>query len=333
MNRHLSILSAGLALIAGLTLASAHAATAKVVYLITNHGCEEVCQSFRHNLESQGPVNFVWRDADGDVSSVAGFVKEARKLHPDLIATWGTGVTLAVVGPDDAVDTSAYVTDIPVVYMYVGNPVESKIARDAQHSGRAYVAGANTAVPMSEQINLLASYRKLTKVGMLYNTNEPAAVAQADTARKDFQVRGIQVVEAKLALGRDGLPSADEIPAAVDRIADSKPDFLYHIGSTFTLQQIAEISNDAIEHGIPMFSSTEPAFRNGDVLLGLISPLASIGQVAAYQAGEILFHGKRAGDLPTPTVTHHSVLINMHAARELKLYPPMKLLQFADLVD
>jgi len=224
-----------------------------------------------------------------------------------------------------------YVSDIPVVYMYVGNPVESKIARDPQHSGRANVAGANTSVPMQEQINLLTSYRKFGKVGMLYNANEPAALAQAASAREAFQARGVQVVEAQLKLDKSGRPNAADIPGAVAALAQSKPDFLYHIGSTFTLQQIAAISDAAIANGIPMFSSSESAFRNGDVLLGLVSSLAAIGEVSAYQAGQILFHGQRPGDLTTPTVTRHSVLINMHAARALQLYPPMKLLQFAEL--
>jgi len=358
VKRHLSILMTGLALSVAVLLPAAHAATAtaKLVYVITNRGCEEVCRSFQHGLENQGPVTFVLRDADGDAARVPAFIEEAHRLHADLIATWGTGITLAVVGPyggggtsgaSDTSDTSgvsgasgasgvtgtssAYVSDIPVVYMYVGNPVESKIVRDEQHSGRANVAGANTSVPMQEQINLLTSYRKFSKVGMLYNANEPAALAQAASARAAFQARGVQVVEAQLKLDRSGHPNAADIPGAVAALAQSKPDFLYHIGSTFTLQQIAAISDAAIANGIPMFSSSESAFRNGDVLLGLVSSLAAIGEVSAYQAGQILFHGQRPGDLITPTVTRHSVLINMHAARALQLYPPMKLLQFAEL--
>jgi len=360
VKRHLSILITGLVLSVIVLLPVAHAAnaTAKLVYVITNRGCEEVCRSFQHGLENQGPVTFVLRDADGDTSRVPAFIEEAHRLHADLIATWGTGITLAVVGPygevgtPGAPDTSGvsgipsasgksgvpgvpgvpeYVSDIPVVYMYVGNPVESKIARDPQHSGRANVAGANTSVPMQEQINLLTSYRKFGKVGMLYNANEPAALAQAASAREAFQARGVQVVEAQLKLDKSGRPNAADIPGAVAALAQSKPDFLYHIGSTFTLQQIAAISDAAIANGIPMFSSSESAFRNGDVLLGLVSSLAAIGEVSAYQAGQILFHGQQPGDLTTPTVTRHSVLINMHAARALQLYPPMKLLQFAEL--
>lgn len=328
---------AGNAWPAGKSLAGAAAAAVlvkpKQVYLITNRGCEEVCRSFQHSLASQGPVNFILRDIDGDTSRMPPLVEEARRLRPDLIATWGTGITLAMVGAYDAPRREGYISDIPVVYMYVGNPVESKVAREAGRSGRDNVAGANTAVPMAAQINLLSAYRKVRKVGMLYNTNEPAAVAQAAEARQNLQSRSIEVAEVKLPLGADGRPSAADIPGALAALAQQKVDFLYSVGSTFTLQQVEAISQGAIGLGLPMFTSAESAFRKGDILLGLISPLAGIGQVSAYQAAQILFHDKRAGDLATPTLTRHSVLINMRAARSLRLYPPMKMLQFAEIAE
>ena len=39
------------------------------------------------------------------------------------------------------------------------------------------VAGANTTVPLDAQINLMESYRPLSRVAMVYNANEPAAAA------------------------------------------------------------------------------------------------------------------------------------------------------------
>ncbi|MGB7481432.1 MAG: ABC transporter substrate binding protein [Burkholderiaceae bacterium] len=325
-------LSVVLAWLAPPAAAQAQTQAVKRVLLITNRGCEEVCQSFRRNLESQGPVEFVWRDAGGDTGRVAAFVAEARELRPDLIATWGTGITLAVVGPWDGADPARHVADIPVVYMYVGDPVASKIARSAERSGRQNVAGANTSVPLEAQIRLLQSYRKLDRIGMLYNTDEPAAVTQAREARRLFEAHAVTVDEERLP-NRDGRPDAAAIPAALDRLARHQPDFLYYVGSTFTLKQIGTLADGAIARGIPMFSATEPAFRQGDVLLGLVSPLAGIGQVAAHQAGQILFHRKQPGELESPALTRHSVLINMRAARALKIYPPMKLLQFAELTD
>lgn len=322
-------------LLAGVVLAfkPVQAAEAKRVFLITVRGCEEVCRSFRQSLAAQGAVDFIWRDIAGDLGRLPAFVAEARRLKPDLIATWGTGVTLGVVGAHDAANRQAYINDIPVVYMYVGNPVESGIAVNARFSGREHVAGANTAVPVEAQLNLMSSYRPLNRVGMVYNTNEQAAVTQAAEARQAFLARGIEVREEKLVPDENGKPRAGDLPAALARLAERRVDFLYYVGSTFNLQQVGEISRLATVHGLPLFSSAESAYRKGEILLGLISPLAGIGQVAGYQAGQILFHGKRAGDLPTPTLTRHSVLINMRAAHALRLYPPMKLLEFAEVDD
>jgi putative ABC transport system substrate-binding protein len=308
-------------------------AVVKRVMFITNRGCEEICQSFQRSLTALGPVNFIMRDVDDDASKVAAIVAEARATRPDLVATWGTAVTLAAVGRIDAIDHSPYLEDIPVVYVNVGNPVLSGIVHDLQHSGRLNVAGANTAVPVEAQINLLNSYRKLTHVGMLYDTAEVAAVAQAGQARKAFEARGIQVTEVRLAPDSEGRIDASKIPDAMAQLAASHPDFLYQVSSAFTLQNMNAISADATARGIPMFTTIDRVYRQGNILLALTSPLAGIGQISAYQAGEILFHAKRPGDLPTPTSNRHSVLINMRAAHALKLYPPMKLLQFADISE
>jgi putative ABC transport system substrate-binding protein len=318
-----------------LTLATPGAAlAAKQVMIVTLRGCEEVCTSFRQNLESQGEVSFLMRDAQGDTSRVAAIVAEARQLRPDLIATWGTGITQAVIGRHDAVDPAVHVTDIPVVYMYVGNPVESKIARDSTQSGRPNVAGANTSVPIEAQINLLTRYRKVERVAMLYNADDPAAVSQAASAQRAMQARGIAVHEVRVpTLPGSRRPDPAAIEPAIATLAADRPDFLYYVGSAFTLANVGTITSAAIARGIPAFSALEPAYRKGEMLLGLISPLAGVGQIAAYQAGQILFHGKSPGTLPSPTLTRHSVLINMRAARALKAYPPMKLLQFAEITD
>ncbi len=307
------------------------ASAEKKVMVITSRGCEEVCKSFKLNLENQGEVSFIMRDAEGDIGRVAGFVAEARKLRPDLVATWGTGVTQAVVGKYDGVDPTRHLTDIPVVYMYVGNPVDSKIAVSAGKSGRPNVAGANTTVPVDAQIKLLMSYKTIKRVAMLYNTNEPAPVDQAAIARKAFEMNGIQVSQVELGKARNGKPDAADIEPAIAQLALDKPDFIYHIGSSFIISQMGAISTAATARGIPIFTAFENAYRAGDVLLGLISPLTGVGQIAAYQAGQILFQGRSPGALASPTLSRFSVLINMRPAHALKSYPPMKLLQFAEV--
>lgn len=305
---------------------------AKRVVVVTNRGCEEVCKAFRAALEREGDVDFVLRDIAGDTSRLPAIVSEIRKLRPDLVATWGTGITLGVVGKADAVDPARHIQDIPVVYMYVGNPVESGVVRSAERSGRPNVAGANIAVPIEAQINLMQAYRPFERVGMVYNTNEPAAVAQAAAARKAFEARGVRVSAVTLDAGANGgAPDPKAIGPALDAVARDKPGFLYYVGSTFSLAYIDALGEGAVARGMPVFTAQEPAYRRGLVQVGLVSPLAGVGQVAAYQAAQILFQGKAPDALPTPTLTRYSVLINMRSARELQIYPPMKLLQFAEV--
>lgn len=322
-----------LALVLAGLWASVATAAPKTVMVITSRGCEEVCTSFKLNLESQGPVRFLIRDTAGDLSRVAGFVAEARASRPDLVATWGTGITEAVIGKHDKVDPARHLTDLPVVYMYVGNPVESRLVKAADRSGRPNVAGANTSVPIEAQIKLMRSYRKIERVGMVFNANEPAAASQAAAARKAFEAGGIEVAQVELSQLRGGLPDPADIEPALDQLAQQRPDFLYWVGSAFTLANIDLFSKAATARGMPLFTSLEPAYRKGEILLGLTSPLTGVGQVAAYQAGQVLFKGREPGSLPSPTLTRYSVLINMRAARALKAYPPMKLLQFAETTE
>lgn len=313
---------------------AALAATAKpkTVYIMTFRGCEEVCTGFRDYLERQGePVEFVIRDAGSSLARVADFVAEAKATRPDLVVTWGTGVTLAAVGPYDAVDPSRHITDIPVVYLFVGNPTEAKIARSTTASGRPNVAGANTTVSFEAQYNTMLSYRPVKRVGFVYNADEPAAVVQAQAALEQFRTRGVEVVEERLPAGADGKPTVEAFAPAMARVRGRQAEMLYYVGSSFILSNIEAFSRAALDQKLPVFTSFELPFRKGGALLGLVSPLRSVGQIAGYQAAQVLFAGKPAGELPTPSLTRFTVLINMQAARELTLWPPMRLLQFAEV--
>jgi hypothetical protein len=55
--------------------------------------------------------------------------------------------------------------------------------------------------------------------------------------------------------------------------------------------------------------------------------------VSTQPASSILAGHSKPSELDTPTLSRHSVLINMKTARQLKAYPPMKLLQFAEITN
>lgn len=166
---------------------------------------------------------------------------------------------------------------------------------------------------------------------MLYNTDEPSAVGQvADVKRTESRVnRG---VKNRVSTGTRWAAKSFGYRSHAGQAGIAETGFCAFSGSmTFVQKNIEAISKGTTERGLPMFSAFRSAFRKGEILLALVSPLNGVGQIAAYQAGQILFHGRAPDSLPSPTLSRYSVLINMKPARALQIYPPMKLLQFAEV--
>jgi len=326
----------GAAGLGGPGIASAQEAGAAApyrVYIATFRGCEEVCEAFKAYLTGRGlAVDFVERSIERDVSRIPELVEEVRDLRPDLLVTWGTAVSLGMVGRYDAEDRSAYVTDIPTVYLYVSEPARAGLVADEEVSGRPNVAGANIGVPLDAQLRVMQSYRDVSRIGVVYGANEANSVAAVAALRDTATEMGIEVVEEQLALGADGTPDPESIAPAMQALAAQRPAFLVTVSSTFIIQNIEAYTAAAVEAGLPVFTSAELPIRQGKAMLALFASLSSIGQVAGYQAEQILREGADPATLPTPSLRRFTLLINMPVALELRSYPPMLVLQFAELM-
>lgn len=304
------------------------------VYIATFRGCEEVCEAFKDYLVTQGlNVEFTERSVDRDMGRVRDLVTEVRQLRPDLLVTWGTGITLGMVGPYNATDTSGFITDIPTVYLYVGDPVRSNVVAQEDVSNRPNVAGANIAVPLDAQIRAMQSYRDVTRLGVIYGTDETNSVAAVDALREALEGTGIELLEQRLRLNPNGIPYPDSLRPAMAALSRQAPDFIVTVSSSFLISNIQEFTDLALEFRVPVFTPAELPIRQGRAMMALFASLNSIGHVAGYQAEQILRHGADPATLPTQTLSRFSLLINMPVANQLELYPPMLVLQFAELLS
>lgn len=67
-------------------------------------------------------------------------------------------------------------------------------------------------------------------------------------------------------------------------------------------------------------------------LMGVVNRYSEIGRLSAQKAARILFENVVPADIPIELPRRFSFLINMNTARHLERYPPLKLLDFAELV-
>ena len=302
------------------------------IYAITFRGKTDVEKGFEDYFAARGiPVEITYRDLNRDATRMPGFLEEIRLSKPDLVYTWGTSVTLGVVGRYDKPDPKTYIADTPVVFTLVAAPVLAKIVPDLKSSGRN-VTGVFHVAPTETQMRAMASYRPFRTVGILYTSSENNYVVIVDEVRAVAARMGFKVVAKPFALGPDKKPVAEGAADLVRELKAQGCDWLYLPPDSF-LGSVAEkvILPAALAAGLPTFASTEQLMQAG-ALTGLVSRYHSIGQFTAHKAEQVLVQHTPPARIPIETLTRFSFQIRMEVAEALKLPPPLPMFNYAELL-
>ncbi|MFC6670693.1 ABC transporter substrate binding protein [Marinobacterium aestuariivivens] len=228
------------------------------VYMVLWRGCEEACQGFRQYLEDRElPVELILRDANRDKTRLPQFLAEARDLRPDLVVTWGTSVTKAIIGPIEAGSAETLLGDIPAMFMVVADPVSAGIVESYAHSGRPTVTGIRNRVPEEVQIRAIQDYMEARRIGVIYSPSELNSVLNAEQLKVLSGEMGFELVERTLALGDKGGPLDGQLPKLMRELAQEKVDVIYVGSSSYNLQQRDEFTRAAAVEGLPVASAYE----------------------------------------------------------------------------
>ena len=303
------------------------------IYAITFRGMTEVEKGFEEYFASRKiPVQITYRDLNRDATRMPGFLDEIRATRPDLIYTWGTSVTLGVLGPYDAVNPKQHITDIPVVFTLVASPTLAKIVPEQEPVSRPNVTGVIHVAPVAAQLKGMAAYRPFKTLGVLYTPTEKNSVAVLEEIRKLGRERGFDTVERTFRLDANRKVIADGAADLVRELKEGKAQWLYLPPDSFlgTLAQDVIIPA-AMEAGLPTFASTEQLMQAG-ALTGLVSRYYSVGQFTAHKAEQILVGKQAAATIPIETLKRFSYQVRISAAERLKLPPPLPMLNYAEII-
>lgn len=302
------------------------------ILMITFRGETDVDKGFRAYLADAGlNVRYTVRDLQQDVARIPALLQEVRALAPDLIYVWGTPATLGVVGAYDAPEPQRFIHDIPVVFALVAAPLQSRIVPRLDIPGRN-VTGAVHVVPFDVQLRVMQRYRPLKKLGVLYNGAETNSRVIVDDARAVCERHGIGLVAHTFRTQAQGQPTADGVEELVAQIRAEGAEWLYLLPDTFLGSLYHRVTPAALQAQLPCFGAAELAVRSGGALVGLVSRYFSVGQLAGAKAADILVGGKSPGQVPVETLKRFSLLVNMRVAHSLRLYPPIDMLNYAEVI-
>ncbi|ADZ90049.1 ABC transporter substrate-binding protein [Marinomonas mediterranea] len=304
----------------------------KTVFMAVWRGCEEACQGFHDYLKGQ-PVEIVVRNANRDRSKLAGFLEEATALSPDLVVTWGTSVSKAIIGTRNEYGSKTKLGDIPVMFMIVADPLGADIIESHNTSGRPTVAGIRNRVGEDVQIKAMREYFSVDKVGILYSSGELNSVLNTQKLEALSKEMNFDVVKEEYELDSSGKPLPNQFDEKMAQLAAKGADVVYVGSSSYNQTNSDAFTEAAIRHGLPVASAYDSMVTGSSALISVSNKYYLVGQLAANQAAKILFDDAVPGELPIAELSSYSMSINMAVARQMSLYPPIQLLRFADLVN
>lgn len=282
----------------------------------------------RHLQVQFDMVRFSGRAEDG-----AALVKQVRALQPDLIYSWGTGTTLALAGKYDEADQAAHIHDIPIVFTEVTDPVGSGLLKQLDPPGRN-VTGVSHVAPVAVQLNAMRSYLPFKRLGYLINPAESNTESVAEEARRLARSSGFQLLEETVPLNQAGQPDAQALPGLIRQLRERGADLLYIGPSTFLAFTHRDlVTHSALAEGLPTFCATESIVRKSACMFGLFANGTNVGRFAGFKAAQILVEKMPVDHIAAQSLQRFSLLINMNTAKALDLYPPLALLNVAEVVQ
>ncbi len=271
-------------------------------------------------------------DLGRDLRRLPAVLEEVRRIGPDLVYTWGTGITLGTVGRWNDADPVRHLTDLPVVFTMVSAPLETGLQPPPDVPPRPNLTGVSHIAPLRAQINAIRAYLPLERLGIVYNPQEENSVANVRSLRDEAAASGFRLLEAGVPAAADGLPDPAAIPRLVKDLAGRGAQVLYIGPDNFIGSNRDLLTEAGLGAGIPCFTATELEIREGEAMIGLVSRYEAVGRLAAVKAKRILIDRDPPSAVPIETLKRFSYIIRLPVALRLKLYPPLQLLDYAEVI-
>jgi putative ABC transport system substrate-binding protein len=287
-------------------------------------GFAEFCKGARVDAD------WIWQDAAQSPQRLSEIAADIERVKPDLVYTWGTPATLGIAG-SAAKPHPVIGKTIPLVFALVADPVAAGITLSRLDHGRN-LTGVSHVAPLETQLESMRAYRPVKGVGVFYNRAEPNSVSIVERWNVFGKSGGFPVVAVPFpSAGNATQPQPFALDAIATHLAQMRTqgvNWLYLGPDSFLFTQLPLIAGTATRAGLPTFAAVESIIAGpAPVLVGLVSEFYQIGQFAAYKAMRIL-SGQR--NLPIETLKRFSLIVRLDTAREIGIYPPLAMVDYAD---
>ena len=213
----------------------------------------------------------------------------------DLIIPFGTSATLAVARD---------IRDVPVVFSYVYDPVEAKIAKGSKGSDNN-TTGVSNRIPLSTVLSKLEAFAQVRRLAVLYSPyakNSELQLKELQELQADFRIKVVPVP----------LTAVEDVPQLLPEVM-RRVDALYLTGCDVVDKTATRIADMANKARVVTVTHIDGLVNQG-VLLGVTADSYAVGLLTGKMAAKVL-RGKKPSSIPIEYLKKLAVTINMRSAR------------------
>ena len=296
--------------------ATPDSAVAETIYIgitqiVSHPSLDAAREGFKAALADAGyDVEYDEQNAQGDQSIAASIAGKFASEDLDMI--------LAIATPT-AISVAQAVTDIPVLFTAVTDPVDAGLVASLESPG-GNVTGTSDAVPVRALLELVTRLSPDAQtVGIVYNPGESNAVTQVGWAEDAAADLGLEIV----------LATADTSNAVQQAAESLDVDAFFVITDNTVVSALETLIQVAEAKGIPVIAS-----EGDSVARGAIATIGISYYDLGYQTGEMavkILKGETTTDvMPVETQSELAVYLNTGAAERMGVTIPADLLAEAD---
>jgi putative ABC transport system substrate-binding protein len=268
-------------------------------------------------LEEGRNIQIDYRWPGVDPGRASAFARELIALKPDLI----------VASTNQVVSIAMQETKtIPIVFVYIGDPVGSRYAESLARPGKNLTGFANFEAPIGGKwLELLKEISPQTqRVGFVYH---PAASPHVEF----LQVASVSAPSFQLELTAIPVTSVAEIERLITAFSTAGAKGAIVVAPhALTLGSSSLITELATRHRLPGVYGDSIFAKSGGLLSFGINPPDQLRRAAVYV--DRILKGEKPADLPVQLPIKYEMIINLKAAKALGLTIPPTLLARADEV-
>lgn len=283
-----------------------------ILQLVDHPSLDQSNQGFVQAFEDAGlTVTFDQKNANGDqtvASTIAG-----------TFASQDLDLVLAIATPAAQAAAQA-ITDIPVLFTAVTDPVDANLVADAAAPG-SNLTGTTDANPVLEQLQLILEIVPDAKViGVPYSPGEANSLVQVQWAKDAAAELGLEIKEATA-------PATADVRQAAETLTDV--DAIYVPTDNVVVTALESVLQVGELNAIPVFGAEGDSVARGAVATFGLSYYA-----LGYQTGEmainILVNGADPATMAIETQNDLLLYLNLGAAERMGVELPQSLLDRAE---